>query len=141
VVEAEPGRRPLPGEVFVAARGAHTVLADDLTIARGSADPRGSHCPSVDELFESVARSAGSRAVGVLLTGMGSDGAAGLKAIRRAGGLTIGQDEDSSVVFGMPRVALGMDAADRVLALPAVAGALVEATAGAMAASRSREGA
>jgi Chemotaxis response regulator containing a CheY-like receiver domain and a methylesterase domain len=68
------------------------------------------HCPSVDTLFDSVAREAGHRAIGVLLTGMGSDGARGLLEIRRKGGYTIGQDEASSVVYGMNKVAYNMGA-------------------------------
>lgn len=68
------------------------------------------HCPSVDTLFDSVAREAGDRAIGILLTGMGYDGAKGLLKIRRHGAVTIGQDEASSVVYGMPKVAYNMGA-------------------------------
>jgi two-component system chemotaxis response regulator CheB len=70
------------------------------------------HCPSVDVLFESVAKVAGRKAIGVIMTGMGSDGAKGLLAMKQAGAQTIGQDEKSCVVYGMPRVAYEMGAVD-----------------------------
>jgi two-component system chemotaxis response regulator CheB len=73
--------------------------------------------PSVDVLFESIAREYGSAATACLLTGMGRDGAQGLLEIRRAGGFTIAQDEATSVVYGMPREAVLLEAADRVLPL------------------------
>jgi two-component system chemotaxis response regulator CheB len=88
-------------------------------------DPERHSCrPSVDVLFESVAREIGSTAAACLLTGMGRDGAAGLLDIRRAGGLTIAQDEASCVVWGMPREAVLLDAAERVLPLRDIAPAL-----------------
>ena len=68
------------------------------------------HCPSVDVLFESVAKTAGSHAVGIILTGMGGDGARGLLAMRQAGAKTIGQDESTCVVYGMPQVAYDLGA-------------------------------
>jgi two-component system chemotaxis response regulator CheB len=71
----------------------------------------------VDVLFESIAEEIGPRAIACLLTGMGKDGAAGLLAVRRAGGLTLAQDEATSVVYGMPREAVALDAAERVLPL------------------------
>jgi two-component system chemotaxis response regulator CheB len=93
-----------------------------LTIHQGrlrlTHDPMRHSCrPSVDVLFESVAREYGAGAVAVLLTGMGRDGAAGLLDIRRAGGFTIAQDEATSVVYGMPREAMLLDAVDRQLPL------------------------
>jgi two-component system chemotaxis response regulator CheB len=85
------------------------------------------HRPSVDVLFSSVASAAGVNAVGVILTGMGSDGATGLSEMRRAGARTIAQDEATCVVFGMPREAILRGAADEVLPLPLIAGAILTA--------------
>ncbi|HLD29920.1 MAG TPA: CheB methylesterase domain-containing protein, partial [bacterium] len=81
--------------------------------------------PAISYLFRSVARSFGRNAVGVLLTGMGKDGAEELKQLRRQGGLTMVQNEESSVVFGMPGEALNLGAADHVLAPEEIAGSLV----------------
>lgn len=113
--------------VLLAPAERHLVVHDGTL--RLTADPPRHSCrPSVDVLFESVARQYGAGAVAALLTGMGHDGAAGLLEVRRAGGLTIAQDEATSVVYGMPREAALLGAAERVLALgeigPAVAAAL-----------------
>jgi two-component system, chemotaxis family, protein-glutamate methylesterase/glutaminase len=81
------------------------------------------HRPSVDVLFDSVASAAGSNAVGVILTGMGDDGARGLLRMKQAGAHTIAQDRESCVVFGMPREAIALGAADQVLQLDRIAGA------------------
>jgi two-component system chemotaxis response regulator CheB len=102
-----------------------------LVVQRGklrlTSDPERNSCrPSVDVLFESLAKELGSQTAACLLTGMGRDGAAGLLALRHAGALTIAQDEMSSIVFGMPREAIQMGAADRVLALGQIAPALTE---------------
>jgi two-component system chemotaxis response regulator CheB len=78
------------------------------------------HRPSVDVLFSSVAKAAGHNAVGVILTGMGRDGAAGLKTMRDAGAATLGQDEATSVIYGMPRVAFELGAVERQLPLNAI---------------------
>ena len=85
---------------------------------RLSADPPRHSCrPSIDVLFESLAMDCGAEVVACLMTGMGRDGAAGLLAIRRAGGFTIAQDETTSVIYGMPREAVSIGAAQSVLAL------------------------
>ena len=83
--------------------------------------PVNRHRPSVDVLFHSAATQAGRNAIGVLLTGMGKDGAAGLLAMRRAGATTLAQDEDTSLVFGMPREAIAIGAATETLALEEMA--------------------
>jgi two-component system chemotaxis response regulator CheB len=100
-----------------------------LVVHRGilklTREPERNSCrPSVDVLFESLAKELGSQTAACLLTGMGRDGASGLLALRHAGALTIAQDEASSVVFGMPREAIQMGAAVRVLALDQIAPAL-----------------
>ena len=116
------GERVKPGVVYVAPAGAHLRLGGGTV--RLDPDPQRLHTPSADELFASVAASAGARAVGVLLTGMGADGAEGLLAMRRAGAVTIVQDEETSAVFGMPGAAIRKGAADHVLPLDAVAPAI-----------------
>ena len=82
------------------------------------------HCPSVDVLFRYVASLAGDTAVGVILTGMGSDGAKGLLEMRQAGAATLGQDARSCVVYGMPKAAWDIGAVERQLPLEAIAGAI-----------------
>jgi two-component system chemotaxis response regulator CheB len=91
------------------------------------ATPVSVHCPSADELFLSMAAHAGRRGIGVILTGMGEDGAVGLRALRRAGGTTVAQDRESSAVYGMPSAAQRLDAADRVLPLDRIAAAIHQA--------------
>ena len=83
------------------------------------------HCPSVDVLFTSVARTAGAHALGVIMTGMGSDGARGLKLMRDAGARTIGQDESSCVVYGMPRAAYELGAVEHQVPLLSIAGTIM----------------
>jgi len=85
------------------------------------------HRPSVDVLMNSVAESVGRNAVGVMLTGMGSDGAAGMLAMRKAGARTMAQDEASSVVFGMPKMAYEKGGAERLVALDDMASEIVKA--------------
>jgi two-component system, chemotaxis family, protein-glutamate methylesterase/glutaminase len=104
------------GQVVMAPPESHMVVRDGRL--RLTVDPPRHSCrPSVDSLFESVGREYGPAAIACLLTGMGRDGAAGLLEVRRAGGLTIAQDEASSVVYGMPREAMLLDAVDRELPL------------------------
>lgn len=111
------------GRVTMAPPGWHLVVRHRRM--RLTKDPERHSCrPSVDVLFESVAAEYGPAAAACLLTGMGRDGAAGLLAVRRSGGFTIAQDEATSVVYGMPREAALIGAAERVLTLPAIGGAL-----------------
>ncbi|MBZ0287860.1 MAG: chemotaxis protein CheB [Anaerolineae bacterium] len=108
------------GMVYLAPGSAHlTIVRRGTAIMTQLIDEKGSHRfqPSVDVLLESVAQVCGSAAVGVILTGMGDDGAAGLLAMRHAGALTLAQDEASSLVYGMPRAAVVNGAAEHVLAL------------------------
>ena len=118
VKEAEDGDMLLPGCAFLARGGTQmgiTPAGDGRwRVAYGDHNPVNRHCPAVDVLFDSVARYVGARAVGVLLTGMGADGAEGLLRMRQAGALTIAQNHASSVVFGMPKVAIDLGAAERV---------------------------
>lgn len=121
VHEAEQGQRVLPGHVYLAPGGvAHMLLARsgaNYVVELDASEPVNRHRPSVDVLFHSAAAVAGGNAVGVILTGMGKDGAQGLLAMRRAGALTYAQDEASCVVFGMPREALHIGAAAEAVAL------------------------
>ncbi|MGD0523590.1 MAG: chemotaxis-specific protein-glutamate methyltransferase CheB [Polyangiaceae bacterium] len=111
------------GRVVMAPPEQHLVIRNG--VFRLTGDPERHSCrPSVDVLFESMARELGAAAAGCLLTGMGRDGATGLLQIRRAGGLTIAQDEATSVIYGMPREAANLDAAERILPLGEIAPAI-----------------
>lgn len=115
VKEAQTGDRVLPGQVLIAPGDAHMrlVKVNGMYQVECKVGPRVSgHCPSVDVLFESVAKTAGNRAIGIILTGMGKDGADGLLAMRKAGARTIGQNEASCVVYGMPKVAYDIGAVE-----------------------------
>lgn len=113
----ESGLMVCPGTVYVAPEQAQMGIGGDgrIRLTREAADDR--FCPSVSHLFETVAEAYGRSGMGVLLTGMGRDGADGLKKIRDAGGITIAQDEQTSIIFGMPREAIRLGAAEFVLAL------------------------
>lgn len=112
VAEAGDGEPLVPGRALIARGDTHLVIqnAGGWCVRYTHQAPVNRHCPSVDVLFRSVAAVAGPRAVGALLTGMGADGARGLLEIRSAGGLTLAQDRDSSVVYGMPKVAVELGA-------------------------------
>jgi two-component system chemotaxis response regulator CheB len=131
VSEARDGDELKSGHIYLAPGGAtHLSIAPTARTCRLVAgDLVSGHRPSVDVLFQSAADVLGPRAVGVILTGMGRDGAEGLLALREAGGATIGQDEATSVVFGMPRVAAEMGAVERQLPLNRIAHAALEAAA------------
>ncbi|MGY6269853.1 protein-glutamate methylesterase/protein-glutamine glutaminase [Achromobacter denitrificans] len=124
VREAVHGDRVLPGHVYLAPGGeTHMRLGRsgaNYVIELEASEPVNRHRPSVDVLFNSAAVAAGKNAIGVILTGMGKDGAAGMLAMRRAGAHTIAQDEASCVVFGMPREAIAIGAADEVVSLSAM---------------------
>jgi two-component system chemotaxis response regulator CheB len=119
---ATDGARAEPG-IWFAPDDVHLCLDTSMRFVLDGHQTRGVHRPSVDMLLESLAASLGDRAVGVVLTGMGRDGADGVDAMRRAGGLVIAQDEHTSAVFGMPRAAIE-SGADFVLPLYEVGPAL-----------------
>ena len=123
VKEAASNDRVVPGTALIAPGGRHLLLRRNgaqyfVEVMDGPLVNR--HRPSVDVLFRSVARAAGANALGVIMTGMGDDGAAGLLEMRKAGALTLAQDEDSCVVYGMPREAVKRGAVARTVALSAI---------------------
>lgn len=122
--EAVTGDRVLPGQILIAPgdRQMRLVKVNGMyqVECKGTQKVSG-HCPSIDVMFSSVAKTVGKKAIGVLLTGMGSDGATGLLEMRRAGAETIGQDEDTCVVYGMPKVANDIGAVKYQVPLPGIA--------------------
>jgi two-component system chemotaxis response regulator CheB len=131
VKEAESGDRVLPGRALIAPGNRHTLVAREgphyvTEVKDGPLVSR--HRPSVDVLFRSTAQVAGPNAVGVILTGMGDDGAEGLLELKRAGAATVAQDEATCVVFGMPREAIARNAVDDVLPLPEIPRAILRKT-------------
>lgn len=128
VKEAEQGELVQPGCAYIAPGHSHLSIVSAGRFYRIQLDqnpPVNRHRPAVDVLFHSVAKVAGKNAVGVLMTGMGADGARGLLAMKQAGALTIAQDEASCVVFGMPKVAIDLGAAERILPLTQIAQTLL----------------
>lgn len=130
VKEAEDGDTLLRGRVLIAPGNRHTLVQRSgarylISVRDGPLVSR--HRPSVDVLFRSAAQFAGANALGILMTGMGDDGARGLLELRQAGARTIAQDEATSVVFGMPRAAIELGAAERVLPLDLIASHIVQA--------------
>jgi len=120
VVEGRHGDLVEPGKVIIAPGDRHMIvkrLGDRFKVEVFQGEKVNGHCPSVDVLFESVAKSCGDQALGMILTGMGYDGAKGLLGMRRRGAKTIGQDEASSVVYGMPKAAFEVGAVERQLPL------------------------
>jgi two-component system chemotaxis response regulator CheB len=129
VKEAEHGDRVLSGWALVAPGNRHLLIGRNAAyyeVEINDEPPVGHHRPSIDLFFNSVANAAGRQATGVLLTGMGRDGAAGLLEMRRAGSTTIAQDETTSVVFGMPAEAIILGAAQQVLRLNQIAPAVLQ---------------
>jgi two-component system chemotaxis response regulator CheB len=129
VKEAEHNERVVPGHAYVAPGHSHLLLKKSgayYYTELSKADPVNRHRPSVDVLFNSAAEVAGPNALGVILTGMGKDGAQGMLAMREAKAYTIAQDEASCVVFGMPKAAIDIGAAMEVAALTEIAGRVME---------------
>ena len=120
------GERPEPGTIYFPPERQHLTLDHRGRFVYSQAIPGDGHCPSVTTLFSSVAQVYGRKAIGVLLSGMGRDGADGMKAIADAGGMTIAQDEATSVVFGMPKEAIALGAASQVLPMDAIAPAVLQ---------------
>jgi two-component system chemotaxis response regulator CheB len=129
VKEAQDNDRVLPGCALIAPGGKQMTLkrsGQALYVDVRNAPPVNRHCPSVDVLFRSVAKCAGSNALGIIMTGMGSDGARGLLQMHQAGARTVAQDENTCVVFGMPKEAIKLGAVDRVLPVQAIPGEILE---------------
>jgi two-component system chemotaxis response regulator CheB len=129
VSEARDGDPLTPGRVYVAPGGDFHLEVEGARCRVAHGAPVSGHCPSVDVLFNSLARTAKARGVGMILTGMGRDGAQGLKAMREAGARTLGQDEPTCVVYGMPRAAFELGAVERQLPLEKLGPALRNLTA------------
>ena len=128
VKEAQTGDYVDQGSVLIAPGGQHMRLkkvGERYRVECFEGKKVNGHCPSIDILFESVAKEVGEGAIGVILTGMGYDGAKGLLTMRRKGARTLGQDEKSSVVYGMPKVAFEIGAVERQIPLESMAQALV----------------
>lgn len=129
VIEAKGGERILPGHAFLAPGGYHLLVVRsgaDYVAKLSDAEPVHRHRPAVDVMMESVAVAGGKNVLGVLLTGMGKDGARGMLGIRNCGGYTIAQDEASCVVYGMPKEAVAMGGVDQTLPLDKIGAALLE---------------
>ena len=130
VKQAEDGEPILPGHAYIAPGETHLTIrgvrAQRYCVELVQAAPMNLHRPSIDVLFGSAAKCVGSGAIGVILSGMGKDGPAGLLALRRSGARTLAQDEQTSVVFGMARDAIQLGAVDEILPLDAIAARLLE---------------
>ena len=127
VKEAEEGDALLPGRVLIAPGDRHLiVLRSPSRAALHQREPVCGHRPSVDVLMHSVAREYGDRAIGVIMTGMGRDGADGIRALRRSGGTILAQDRESSVIYGMNREVIQNGDADAILSVERIAGELLD---------------
>ena len=129
VAEARDGERVLPGHAYLAPGGLHLAVERSGAnyVARVTdGEPVNRHKPSVEVLFASAARVVGPNAIGIMLTGMGADGAKAMRQMREAGSHNLAQDEASCVVFGMPKEAIAHGAVDEVLPLAAIGPRLLE---------------
>jgi two-component system chemotaxis response regulator CheB len=128
VKEAEDGDSVLPGHALIAPGSYHMTLVRSgarYSVRLNQDPPVNRHRPSVDVMFDSVARYAGANTIGVILTGMGGDGAKGMLAMKQAGAYTIAQDEASCVVFGMPKEAIKLGCVDKILSLENIPAAML----------------
>jgi len=131
VYEAHDGQQILPGHVYIAPGSHHLLIERDgarFVCRLNDGPPVNRHRPSVDVMFRSVAQNVGHNAIGVILTGMGDDGAAGMKELHDAGAGTIAQDEKTSVVWGMPGEAVKLGGVDSILPLNSVPGKIITLT-------------
>jgi two-component system chemotaxis response regulator CheB len=126
VVEANDGEEMVPGSVYIARSGTHLVVRPKGRLVLDPSPPVRGFRPSCDVLLTSAAESFGTRVLGVILTGMGRDGARGLKEIRERGGRTIAQDKASCAVYGMPKEAVRLGAAEEILPLDQIGPMLVQ---------------
>jgi len=129
VLEAQDGDRVIPGQALIAAGDKHMTLEKDYKgyyVKCAVGEKVSGHCPSVDVLFHSVAKTAGKDAIGVILTGMGKDGAQGLLEMREKGSYTLGQDKPSCVVYGMPMVAYDIGAVVKQASCQSIAGLIIQ---------------
>lgn len=129
VKEASNGDRVIPGRALIAPGGRHMLVKRNgaqYVVEVVDGPPVSRHRPSVDVLFRSVARAAGSNALGIIMTGMGDDGARGLKEMRESGARTIGQNEASCVVYGMPKEAMKLGAVEKEITLQLIPHAIME---------------
>ncbi len=116
----------LPGEALLAPDNTHLAVDGNHRIKLLGEPPLGGHKPSGNTLFKSIGEHYGNRALGIILTGMGSDGAQGMAALKAAGGKTIAQDQSTSVIFGMPKSAIALGVVDFVLPLSKIAPAIIK---------------
>lgn len=128
VKQAEDGERLCAGTVYVAPPDQHVLIQAQGTLSLSHSPEIHFVRPSADPLFESLAASYGARAIAVVLTGAGSDGSTGIRAVKRSGGITIAQNEKTSASFSMPRAAIQTGSVDFVLALDEIAPRLVALT-------------
>jgi two-component system chemotaxis response regulator CheB len=132
VREAAHGENAKPGVIYIAPAGCHTTIERSansrITICLSDKPEKQLHVPSADVMMQSVASAFGALAMGIIMTGMGSDGAQGMSAIHRQGGLTVGQDELTCGVYGMPRVCAEMGILDRVVPLSQIPYEIMQAT-------------
>jgi two-component system chemotaxis response regulator CheB len=127
---AAEGETIVPGTVYVSPSEKHMEVTDTKNVVFIERHPKDIYRPSCDILLASVARVYGPKAAGVILTGMGSDGVLGMKEIKEAGGATIAQDEKSSIVFGMPKVAIENGCIDKILSLDEIGEGIVRFASG-----------
>lgn len=129
IKEAEEGDEIEPGIALIAPSGLHMKIRKTQKLIRLDMEPLNTvHRPSVDVLFQAVADNYGSRSIGVILTGMGSDGAKGIRLMKEQGAVTLAQDEETSVIFGMPKVAIESGVIDKVAPITSMAEEILKRT-------------